>query len=124
MDYHVDHPSEGYTEFVRYRDARIAEAAPQGQENAAKEAVPLSSGKEQYLKNKRDASEARKLATRIERMRREAKELEERLGQIEEELNGEAATDYVRAAALDTERQEKETRLLEVYEELEALDHL
>ena len=39
-------------------------------------------------------------------------------------MNGEAATDFVRVAALDTEKTEKEERLLAVYEELEELESI
>ena len=45
--------------------------------------------------------------------------LEEELSEIEEEMNGEAATDYKRVAELDTRKTEIEDRLLEIYEELE-----
>ena len=43
-------------------------------------------------------------------------------GVVDTEMNGEAATDYVRVAELDTRKTEKEDRLLAVYEELESLE--
>ena len=118
LDYHVDHPGKGYTEFQEYKSARIAE-----RENAASDptqsAAPVSSAKEQYLKNKQAAADARKEKARMERLRRECAELEAELEQIDKELFGSAASDYVRAAELDARKSEVEERLLEIYEELE-----
>ena len=55
----------------------------------------------------------------MERLRRECAELEAELEQIDKELFGSAASDYVRAAELDARKSEVEERLLEIYEELE-----
>ena len=77
--------------------------------------------KSQYLKQKQEAADARKKKARRERLERECAELEGRLEQIEEELFGDAASDYVRAAELDAEKTQAEERLLEIYEELEGL---
>ena len=54
------------------------------------------------------------LSRRIER-------LEAEIEQIDEELNGPAASDYIRAAELDTRKNECEEALMAVYEELEEL---
>ena len=59
---------------------------------------------------------------RLEKLRQEAQTLEEEIDRIDTEMNGEAATDYVRVAELDTRKTEKEDRLLAVYEELESLE--
>ena len=76
------------------------------------------SNKEIYLKNKQDAAEQRKQKRRIERLEAEAKELERELEAVESEMMGDAATDYVRVAELDTRKNEIEERLLEIYEEI------
>lgn len=125
MDYPVVHPGQGYTEYIRYCEARLAEMGVQGggRRDAGK-AAKESTNKENYLRSKQEASEARKRATRISRLQAQAKELEDRLEAIETELNGDAATDYVRAAELDTERTQKEALLLQTYAELEELDQL
>ena len=119
LDYHVEHVGEGYDELLRYKAARRAE---RGTETAA-EAVkaPVSDAKEQYLRNKQAAADARKRARRIEQLRAESAALEAELAQIEKELFGEAASDYVKAAALDARRTEAEAQLLADWEELEAL---
>ena len=43
---------------------------------------------------------------------------EAELSAVEEEMMGEAATDYLRVAALDARKNEIEERLLEIYEEI------
>ena len=39
-------------------------------------------------------------------------------GRIQDEMNGEAAYDYVRLSELDTQKNALEERLLEIYEEI------
>ena len=121
MDYRVDHPGNGYTEFSEYKNARIAER----EGNAVVSAVAVAEkggNKEQYLKQKQAASDARKKKSRMEKLQKECGELEALLERIEEELFGDAASDYVRAAELDEQKNKAEERLLEIYEELEALE--
>ena len=72
----------------------------------------------QYLKNKQAAADVRKQQARLERLRKEATKLEEELEAVEAEMNGEAATDYVRLAELDNRKNALEERLLEIYEEI------
>ncbi|MBQ7347127.1 MAG: ABC-F family ATP-binding cassette domain-containing protein [Clostridia bacterium] len=117
LDFHVDRAGKAYTEFSEYKAARIAERAVSTDATAS--AAPIASGKEQYLKNKQAAAEARKKNARLERLRRECTELEAELEKLEEELFGSAAADYVRAAALDARKTEVEERLMEIYEELD-----
>jgi len=117
LDFHVDRAGKAYTEFGEYKAARIAERTTSGEASAA--SAPISSGKEQYLKNKQAAAEARKKNARMERLRRECAELESELERLEEELFGSAASDYVRAAEIDRRKSEVEERLLEIYGELE-----
>ena len=74
--------------------------------------------KEQYLKAKQDAAEARKAKSRLERLGKEAERLEAELEEIEKEMSGEAAYDYVRLSELDEKKNSIEERLLEIYEEI------
>ncbi len=116
LDFHVEHAGRAYTEFSEYKAARIAESA------ASADAPTLSrptANKEQYLKSKQVAAEERKKRARLEKLRRECAELEEALAKIDEELFGSAASDYLRAAELDQQKAATESRLLEIYEELE-----
>ncbi len=120
LDYHVDHPGESYTEFRRYKELRIAERGERSETTEA--TVAVSSAKEQYLKNKQAAAEARRRRTRLEKLQQECAALEAELEAIEADLFGEAASDYLRAAALDARKTAAEERLMEIYEELDALE--
>ena len=80
-----------------------------------------STAKEDYEKAKRSASDERKRQSRIKKLTAEAEALEQSIDEIDAEMNGEAATDFVRVAELDTLKTQKEERLMEVYEELEEL---
>ena len=115
-DYPVTRPGEGYTEYLAEREARIARAGKIEPDTSATRTV--SSGKEQYLKNKQAAAEERKQKARAERLKKEATALEEELETVEAEMMGEAATNYERVAALDLRKNEIEERLLEIYEEI------
>ncbi len=107
----------GYTDFVRYKGDREAEllAGSGGVESVT---ASTSTGREQYLQTKKSIADSRKEQKRLERMKTEAEKLERELEEISAELYGEAATDYIRAAELEAMREEKENRLLEIYEEI------
>ena len=120
LDYHVDHVGNGYTEFSEYKNARIAERTDATITPTARP-VEAVGNKGQYLKQKQAAADARKKRSRMEKLQKECGELESLLEQIEEELFGDAASDYVRAAELDEQKNKAEERLLEIYEELETL---
>ncbi|MBQ7829037.1 MAG: ATP-binding cassette domain-containing protein [Clostridia bacterium] len=118
FDYQITRSGEAYTEFREFTAARkerlTLTEAPKEQKTA------VQSGKEQYLKAKQEASEARKKATRLARLKSEMEKIEAELDEIAEQMSGEAATDYKRVAELDTRKNELEERLLEIYEELEG----
>ena len=118
FDYQITRSGEAYTEFREFTAARkerlTLTEAPKEQKTA------VQSGKEQYLKAKHEASEARKKATRLARLKSEMEKIEAELDEIAEQMSGEAATDYKRVAELDTRKNELEERLLEIYEELEG----
>ena len=123
LDYHVEHEGEGYDELLRFkadRRAALAQAAGAGPES--EKSAPVSDAKEQYLKNKQAAAEARKKARRIEFLKTESASLEAELKKIEEELFDPAASDYKKAAELDARRTEAEAQLLADWEELEQLE--
>ncbi len=117
LDFTVDREGKGYTEFLEYKAARIAERSVNAPVAAVTETA--CDNKTLYLKNKQAAADARKKKAQTERMKKECAELEGELERIDEELFGSAASDYVRAAELDTRKNEIEERLLELYEALE-----
>lgn len=118
LDYHVDHPGHGYTEWNEYKAARIAEC--QTSESAVSAQSAPTAQKDRYLRNKQAAAEERKKKALHERLVKESHALEAELESLEAELYGPAASDYVRAAELDARRQEIEDRLLELYELLDG----
>jgi len=115
LDYKPSSTTHAYSEFLAFRAARAAQNAPTDKE---KPSAPMSAGKAEYLARKQSAAEERKAKARLERLRKEAEALEAELAAIDEELFGEAASDYTRAAALDARKTEAEERLLEIYEEI------
>ena len=112
-------PFQGsYDEFLAYQKAHPAQA------EEAKESAPVTASKEQYLSAKRNSSEARKKERRLRLLKEEISKLETRLSEIAEEMNGSAAFDASRLAALSVENEEAENRLLELYEELDRTEGL
>ncbi|MBE6653013.1 MAG: ABC-F family ATP-binding cassette domain-containing protein [Ruminococcaceae bacterium] len=125
-DYRIEHKGEAYTEYRRFMEARgqgntVRPTAMGSAPTATVSDTPTAS-KEAYQQAKASAAEARKRKNRLEKLQKEAERLEAEIEAIDEELNGSAATDYVRAAELDTRKSECEEALMAVYEELEELE--
>ncbi len=112
VDYRVEHVGQGFDEYQGFKKSRAAALTGEKTEN-------VSVGKEAFLENKRNQSRERSEQRRIERMKKEQTELEAELDRVTEELYGDAASDYVRAAALEERKNAIEERLMEIYEELE-----
>ena len=113
VDYAVSNLSNAYGEYTEFKQKRAIAA------ETSKEEKTVGAGKEEYLQRKREASDVKREQKRIEKLKAEAAKLEALLEEIEEELYGDAATDYKKAAELDAKKEEAETRLLEIYGELE-----
>ena len=111
LDYPIDEGDDAYTEYIRIRE-RIKEAA------RLKEAAvtPESTSRSDYEQKKRIAAMERAEKKKKERAEAEISSLEEELEALEKELFTTAATDYMRAAEIDTRRSQIEERLLELYE--------
>ena len=118
-DIHITRPGHAYDELCEDRERRAVVIGASATEEKPAESSEKVSGKEAYLKNKQEIAERRKQQRRLERLEAEAKEIEAEIDKIDEELLGDAATDYVRAAELDARKTALEERLLEIYEELE-----
>ncbi len=78
----------------------------------------VSSSKENYLQNKKEQAEIRKLERKINNAKNECSDIETALERLEIEIE-ECATDYVKSAELWAKKEELELRLLELYEFLE-----
>jgi len=98
------------------RDAHPAETALPADKNAA-----ALSQKEQYQQRKAEAARQRQIERRLEAIAKETAALESELIDIEDELFGEAATDYLRAGELSDRKITVEDRLMQLYEEEEEL---
>lgn len=109
---------DAYEELCRDRQRRCEQQSANIFQPSTATISAEPSQKEQYLKNKQNAAEARKAQRRIERLQEEAAKLEAELDLIDAEMSGEAATDYVRLAELDQKKNALEERLLEIYEEI------
>ncbi|MBQ7153062.1 MAG: ABC-F family ATP-binding cassette domain-containing protein [Clostridia bacterium] len=117
-DYYVSHVGHGYEEYAAFKENRLARMT--GTESERTE--PMSRGKEEYLIRKKQQSEIRKKDRTVEALKKEASDLEAELDNVEKQLYGEAATDYQKAAELDSRRQQIEERILQIYSRLEELE--
>ena len=111
----VDYPlSETESPYATYLALRAAHEGSTEQKKP--EAERESAGREEYEERKREAAKRRSDEKRIEAAKRRVPIIEARLEEIEREMFGEAASDYVRAAELDAEREKLEEELLGLYE--------
>ena len=119
-DFKITRHGTGFDEYLEFIESRklLAGDTPQTQAKT----TSVSQSKEQYIQNKKEQADVRKRQNRIKKLKEESERLEKRLDEISEELYGEAASDYVRAAELDEEKNSTEEKLLLIYEELEGLE--
>lgn len=106
-----------YDEYLQYRQNRTAEV-----ETFQKYESTESSQKEEYIERKKKGAEIRRIEKRKAEVAREIQKLEQRLIDIDDELFGDAASDYIRAAELTDEKTTTEDRLLQLYAEEEELN--
>ena len=118
-DIQIQKIGNGYDELTRDRKRREENisSAPASEVSNANNGA--ESQKEQYLRNKQMAADVRKAQKRRERLEAESKKIEAELEELDARMNGEAATDYVLLAELDSRKNMLEERLLEIYEEIE-----
>ena len=105
-DYHG-----GYTDYLRYTQSQSVPSAEKEQVRSGKE-----ENRRKYEEERQNRSDQRKLKSRIERQKKEAEQIEERLGAIGIEYK-ENELDYKKLMELDEERERLEDRLLELYEQ-------
>jgi peptidoglycan hydrolase CwlO-like protein len=113
-DIGVMRKGEGYEELCRDRERRAALSSG----SSSSEAASTSTNKDMYLKKKKETADARNAQKRLERLRAEASKIENEIDEIDEKMNGEAATNYTLLAELDERKNALEERLLEIYEEI------
>jgi len=109
-DYSLESYDDAYAEYMRLRELKKA-----ADESAAAPRT-VSAAKESYEERKRESSRKRSEEKKRERAEKHARELEKELEALDEELFGEAATNYVRAAEIEARKGEIEEELLGLYE--------
>ena len=110
LDYSLEDGDDAFGAYLELRE-KIKEA------NAA--AAPIktdSAAKLDYEERKRENAKRRSAEKAKERAEAEIARLEAEIEALDRELFGEAATNYLRAAEIDTRKNEIEERLLELYE--------
>ena len=102
--------------YEAYRVKRELIFSPEAALVADEAPAPVSNSKEDYLQKKKEAADKRKNERQMAAWRKEMEELEAELVAVTDELYGDAASDYMRAAELDERKTTIEDRLLQLYE--------
>ena len=111
LDCVLEDSDDAFAEYLRLREIRRRDAI-----GAEVKIERVTDSKQDYEQKKRENAERRALERKIERAKKRIEELEGELERLDEELFGEAASDYVRAAEIDKRKAEIEEELLELYE--------
>lgn len=109
-DYELEDYDDAFNEYMRMRQI-IKERNSQVAVNTKSQ-----DSKSDYEERKRENAKKRNEERRIQKAKERIPELEKKLEQLDAELFGEAASDYVRAAEIDEEKTRIEEELLELYE--------
>ncbi len=110
IDYALESYDDAFTEYMRIRESRNLML------QNVKKSSAVTDSKTEYEEKKREKARAKAQEKQRERAEKKISELESELEKLEEELFGEAATDYVRAAEIEERKAEIEEELLELYE--------
>ncbi len=109
----VFRPPEGRSAYAEYQSDR---ASRQRVVTETEKAAPPSTEKLRYEREKEKSREQKNLEKRKARAADRARALEAELAELEQELYGDAASDYKRAGELCTRKDEIEKELLDLYE--------
>ncbi len=110
LSYDLEEYDDAFTEYMRLREIRKADAA------VAAPVQKEASGKQDYEQKKRENAERRALEKKKERAVIKIAELEKETEELDEELFGSAAANYIRAAEIEKRKSEIEEELLSLYE--------
>jgi ATP-binding cassette subfamily F protein 3 len=110
LDYHLENYDDAFTEYMRLRSIRRELA------NQEKPRAEITDSKQAYEDKKRESAKRRSEEKKRQNAERKIGELEAELARLDEELFGEAATNYVRAAEIDKRKNEIDEELLGLYE--------
>ena len=107
-DYLLVSDDNAFEEYMQRRQAQESESAPK--------TVVITDAKADFEERKREKAQKRSEERQRAKAEEKIKALELELGALDDELFGEAASDYVRAAEIDKRKCEIEEELLELYE--------
>ena len=109
IDYRLEEYDDAFTEYLRLREltGRINTTVPEPERPSSKAA---------FEQKKRENAEKRALEKRVEKAKVRIEELERETEELDRELFGSAASDYLRAAQIESRKSEIESELLELYE--------
>lgn len=102
-----------YDEYLAFKEGRQTS-------QVSNEAAAALSKKDEYLERKKASADKRKFEKHKLEVAAEIKKLEKEIIEIDDELFGEAATDYLKAAELTDRKTIAEDRLMQLYEEEES----
>ena len=111
----VNYPLETY-EGAYDTYLKLREAARLQKEGAKEKAPDEDEARSRYEERKRAIADERNAKKKLERAEKRVGELEAAIAKIDEELFGDAASDYLRAAELQAKKEELESELLACYE--------
>lgn len=110
IDYELEEYDNAFTEYMRLRTLR-REAVAQRRPTAE-----ITDSKQAYEEKKRESAKRRSNERKRQNAEKRIAELEAELVELDRELFGEASSDYLRAAEIDTRKNEIEEELLSLYE--------
>ena len=110
VDYVLESYDDAFAEYMRLRELRKSESA-------SAEIKPVTTdSKADYEQKKRENSKRRSLEKQKERAEAKIEQLENEISKLNEELFGEAASNYMRAAEIEERKVAIEEELLQLYE--------
>ena len=109
-DYELEDYDDAFTEYMRMRQI-IKE-----RNLSINTTTKTSDSKSDYEERKRENAKRRGEEKKLQKAKERIPELEGKLASLEEELFGEAASNYMRAAEIEEEKARIEEELLELYE--------
>lgn len=110
LDCELTDDDDAFAEYLRLRELRKSNV------RETKQPQKSSDAKQDYEQKKRENAERRAAERKKERAEQRILELEAEAERLNEELFGEAASNYVRAAEIDKRKSEIDDELLELYE--------
>ena len=111
IDYRLEEYDDAFSAYLEIREKVRESAAEARPEKKCEKSSRLS-----YEERKRESAERRAAEKKLERAKARIEIIEGKIEELDAELFGSAASDYVRAAEIDREKTALEEELLSLYE--------